>query len=84
MDLSEGFAFDVVLADVAAEEGLGEVDDAGAKGLAVAAEEGGDALGVGYGDCVDESDVAADAEGGVGVGDGDGVVKCGAGGHERC
>ena len=39
LDLGEGFALDVVLADLAAEEGLGEVDDAGAKGFAVAAEE---------------------------------------------
>jgi len=84
LDLGEGFALDVVLVDVAAEESLGEVNDAGAEGFAVASEEGGDALGVGYGDCVDEGDVAADAEAGVGVGDGDGVVECGAGGHEGC
>ena len=84
LDLGEGFALDVVFADVAAEEGLCEVDDAGAKGFAVAAEEGGDALGMGYGNSVDEGDVAADAESGVGVGYGDGVVECGAGCHEGC
>ena len=34
------------------------------------------------GGAVGEDDVAADAEGGVGVGDGDGVVEGGAVGHE--
>ena len=84
LDLSQGLAFDVVLADIAAEESLGEVDDAGAEGLAVGADEGGNALRVSYGDGVDEGDVATDAECGIGEGDGDGVVKCGAGGHEGC
>src|SRR5258708_1040368 len=63
-------------------EGLGEVDDGGGEGLAVGSDEGGDALRMGYGDRVDEGDVAADAEGWVGEGDGDGVVECRAGGHE--
>ena len=80
--LGEGFALDVVFADLAAKERLDEVDEGGTKGLAVGAEEGGDALGRRDGDAVGEDDVAADAEGRVGVGDGDGVVEGRAGGHE--
>ena len=37
---------------------------------------------MGDGDAVCEDDVAADAEGGVGLGDGDGVVECRGVGHE--
>ena len=75
LDLGEGFAGDVLFADVAAEEGLEEVDERGAEGFAVGADEGGDLFGGQDGDAVGEYDVAAYAEGGVGVGDGDGVVK---------
>ena len=42
LDLGEGFALDVLFADVAAKEGLEEVDEGGTEGLAVGAEEGGD------------------------------------------
>jgi hypothetical protein len=82
LKLGESFSLDVVLADFAAEERLGEVDEAGAEGLAVSADEGGDALRVGDGYAVDEGDVAAYAEGGVGARDGDGVIKRRAVGHE--
>ena len=82
LDLGGGFAFDVGGADLAAEEGLNEIDEGGAEGFAVGAEECGDAFGRGDGDAVGEDDVAAYAEGGVGVGGGDGVGKGWAGGHE--
>jgi len=83
-DLGEGFALDLVFVDVAAQEGLREVEEGGAEGGAIAAEERGDGFGWGDGVAVGEDDVAADAECGVGVGDGDGVVEGGAGGHEGC
>lgn len=82
LDLGEGLALDVVLGDAAAEERLNEVGEAGTEGLAVGAEEGWDALGMGGGDAVDEGDVAADAEGGKGARDGGSVLECRAGGHE--
>ncbi len=82
LKLGQGLALDIVLANFAAEEGLGEVEDGRAEGLAVAAEEGWNALGVGDRNGIDEGDVAADTQGGVGVGDGDGVVEGGAGRHE--
>ncbi len=82
LDLGEGFALDLVFADRAAEERLDEVEQRGAEGFAVGAKEGGDAFGRRDGGAVGEDDVAADAEGGVGAGDGDGVVEGWAGGHE--
>jgi len=81
LDLGEGFALDVFFVDLAAQECLDEVEERGAEGFAVGAEEGGDGVGRGGGDAVGQDDVAAHAEGGVGVGGGDGVVKCRAGGH---
>jgi hypothetical protein len=82
LDLGEGFALDVVFADDAAEERLDKVEERGAEVFAVGAEESGDGLGRRDGGAVGEDDVAADAEGGVGAGDGDGVVERRAGGHE--
>ena len=82
LHLGEGLALDIVLADGATKEGLDEIDDGGAEGFAVAAEEGRDAVGVGDGCAVGEDDVTAYAEGGVGMGDGDGVVKRWASSHE--
>ena len=82
LDLGEGFAFDVFFADDAAEESLEEVDERGAEVFAVGADEGGDAFGGRDGDAIGEDDVAAYAECGVGMGDGDGVLEGRAGGHE--
>jgi peptidoglycan/LPS O-acetylase OafA/YrhL len=82
LDLGGGFADDVFFVDLAEEGGEEEVGEGGAEGFGVAAEEGGDAVGVGEGCAVGEDDVAADAEGGMGAGDGDGVVEGGAVGHE--
>ena len=82
LHLGEGLALDVVFADGAAQERLNEVDERGAKALAIGAEERGDAVGRRDGDAVGKDDVAAYAEGGIGVGDGDGVVEGWAGGHQ--
>ncbi len=82
LHLGGGFAFDVVFADSAAQERLDEVDERGAKVFAVGADERGDAFRGRDGSSVGEDDVAADAESGVGMGDGDCVLEGGAGGHE--
>jgi hypothetical protein len=82
VELGKGFALDLGLADLAAEEGLEEIEEGGAEASAVGAEKGGNGRGAGDGEAVGEDDVEADAEGGMGVGDGDGVVEGGAGGHK--
>jgi len=82
VQLGEGLALDLGLADLAAQEGLEEVEQGGTEAFAVGAEQGGDGRGTGDGGAVGEDDVEADAEGGMGMGDGDGVVEGVAGGHE--
>src|SRR5205814_7517124 len=62
--------------------GLVEVDERGAKVFAVWGDEGGDGCRGRDGTSVGEDDVAVYPEGWIGVGDGDGVVEGGAGGHE--
>jgi hypothetical protein len=84
LNLGESFAGDVFFANLAAEEGLDEVDERGAEGPAVGTDEGWDGFGVGDGDAVGKDDVAAYAEGWVGTGDGYGIVEGCAGGHEGC
>ena len=80
-DLGSGFGGDFRCANAEGEE----VADEGGKGWperrAVGAE-GGDLFRRESGGSVDEEDVAADFELWIGVGDGDGVVKEGPGGHE--
>ena len=68
-------------ADAEGEEVADEGGEGRPEGLAVGAE-GGDFAGRECGGSVDEQDVAADFEVGVGAGDGDGVVEEGSGGHE--
>jgi hypothetical protein len=82
LHLGDGLAFDIVFADGAAEEGLNEVEKRGAKAFAVGAEERGDGLRRRGGNPVGKDDVAAYAEGRIGVGDGDGIVECSASGHQ--
>ena len=82
LDLGEGFALDVVFADGAAEESLNEVDERGAKVLAVGAEERGDAFGGETGVPSVRTMWQPTPRVGMGVGDGDGVVERGAGGHQ--
>src|SRR5437899_3224204 len=82
LHLGYGFAFDVVFTDCAAQEGLNEIDERGAEVFAVGADEGGDGFRGRGGSSVGEEDVAAYAEGWIGMGDGDGVVEGGARGHE--
>ncbi len=82
LDLGDGLAFDIVCTDGAAQESLNEVDERRAKVLAVAADERGNAFRGRDGSPVGKDDVAADAESRVGMGDGDGVLECGAGGHQ--
>jgi hypothetical protein len=81
-DLRIGFAHDVFLTDLTEEKSAEEGDEGGAERFAVGADEGGDLLGRGGRSAICEDDVAADAERGVGASDGDGVLECGAGGHE--
>ena len=83
LHLGDGFAFDVLFADCAAQESLDEVDERWAKVFAVGADEAGDRLGRGDRSSVGEDDVTAYSEGWVGVGDGDGILERCAGGHER-
>ena len=82
LNLGECFALDIVFADGSTEKGLDEVEEGWPEGLAVGAEQGGDALRVRDRDAVGEDDMATDAELGVGVCDGYGVVECGPGCHE--
>src|SRR5258708_27474745 len=82
LHLGHGFAFDIVFADGAAQESLKEVDERGAKVLAVGADEGGDASGGRDGGSVSEDDVTAYAQSWIRLGDGDGVLEGGAGGHQ--
>ncbi len=82
LHLGEAFADDVVGVDRAAEQGLEEVEQGRAEGLAVGAEQRGDGFRVRDGYAIGEDDVAADAKRGMGVGDLDRVSKCGTGGHE--
>ena len=82
LHLGEGLADDVVGVDGAAEEGLEEIEQRGAEGVAVGAEQGGDGFGVGDGGAVCKHDMAPHSQLGVGEGDLDGVLECGAGGHE--
>jgi hypothetical protein len=81
LNLSCGFADDVYFADVAEEEGLEEVDKRGAEGPAVGSDEGWDSLGWQDRDTVSKDDVAAYAEGRIGVGVGDSIVEGRACGH---
>jgi hypothetical protein len=83
LHLGGGLAFDIVFADGASQQSLNEVYERGAKALAIAANETGDTVRRRDGDAVGKDDVAAHAEGGIGVGDGDGVIECVAGGHQR-
>ena len=83
LKLSEGFALDVIFADVAAKKRLSEVNNAGAEGLAVGAEESRDALGVSHWNPVNQADVAANAKARIGMSDGNSVFKGGAICHER-
>jgi hypothetical protein len=82
LNLSDGFAFDIVFADGAAEKGLDEVDEGGAKVFAIGADEGGDGFRGRDGGSVSEDDVTAYSEGWIGMGDGDGVLEGSAGGHQ--
>jgi hypothetical protein len=80
-DLGGGFGFDFGGADAAGMEIKGEAGEAGSE-LAAGRHEGGDLV-RGKNRCgVDEEDVAAGFEGGMGMGGGDGIVKEGSGGHE--
>ena len=82
LHLGDGLAFYIVFADGAAQESLNEIDERGAKVSAVGADERGDAFRGRDGSSVGKDDVAAHAESRVGMGDGDGVLECGAGGHQ--
>src|SRR5712691_5779227 len=82
LHLGDSFAFDIVFTDGAAQESLNEVDERGAKVLAVAADERGNAFGGRDGSPVGKDDVAAHAESRIGMGNGDSVLECGAGGHQ--
>jgi hypothetical protein len=75
LDLGAGFAFNIVFANFAAQESLNEIDQRGAKGFAVGADERGNALGRRDGDAVGEHDVTAYAEGSVGVSDRNCVIE---------
>ena len=81
-DLGVGFLGDVGFMDAAEQEVADEVGELGSETAAVGTEECGDGVGRGEGGAVGEDDVAADGEGGVGAGDGNGVVECAAAGHE--
>jgi len=82
LDLGEGFAFDVFEPDDASEEGLEKVEQGGTEAFAVGSDEGWDCARGRDGNAVGEDDVATDAERGMGVGDGDGVIKCRTSRHE--
>ena len=82
-DLREGLAGDVGWVDATEEERAEESRQAGTERLLVRADEGRDGRGCRDWDAVGKDDVAADSEGWMGVGDGDGVVERGAIGHER-
>lgn len=83
LDLGQGLALNVVLADLSAEEGLYEVDEAGPEGFSVGTQKSGDAIGMGDGNAVGEDDVAAYAKLRVRAGDVDGIVECRTGSHQR-
>ncbi len=76
-----GFGADFFGTDAIGEEIADEVGEGGAQCLAVGAE-GGNAAGREGGGTVNEEDVAAHFEGGVVVGEADGVVKKRPGSHE--
>jgi hypothetical protein len=59
LNLSESLAFDLLLADFAAQECLEEVDERGTKGFAIGAEECGDGFRWGDGNAIGEEDVTA-------------------------
>lgn len=61
---------------------MDEVEQGGSERLAVGTEKRGDGFRRGSGDAIGENDVAAYAESRIAGGDGDGVVKRRAGGHE--
>lgn len=83
-DLGCGLAFDIVFANLAAQEGLDEVDERRTKGFAVRTDERWDVFRRRGRDAVGEDDVTAYTKGGVGAGDGDRIVKGLAGSHEGC
>jgi hypothetical protein len=83
LHLGGRLAFDVVFANGATQQSLNEVHERGAKALAIAANERGDDVRRRDGDAVGKDDVTAYAEGGIGVGDGDGVIECSACSHQR-
>ena len=83
-DLGERLATDVGGEDAAAEGSVREGHEGGSEAAAVGADEAGDAGGGRDGDAIDENDVAADAEAGVAMGDGDGVREGRAVGHQGC
>jgi hypothetical protein len=88
LDLREGLALNVVLADGAAKNAQCEVAERAAEGAAILiffrAEQCGDGGRIGHGRSVDEHDVTANAEGGPCECQCDGVVEGGTGGHQGC
>jgi hypothetical protein len=80
--LGGGFGGDFCGVDAEGEEVADKVGEGGAQ-LAIATDQGGDLFRGQNGGSIDEEDVAANFESGVGFGGGYGVVKEGSGGHER-
>lgn len=83
LHLSDGLALDIVFADGSAQQRLDEVDERWAKGLAIGTEQSGDAVGMRDGNPVGKDNMAAYAEGGVGVGYRDCVLEGWTGRHQR-
>ena len=82
LDLCDGFAFDMLWLDNAAQKGLDKVEEGRTEVFTVDSYKGRDGGRRRNGNAIGEDDVATYAECGMGVGDGDGVFECRASCHE--